>query len=254
MKQIPASACPLDGDDRFGWKSVKDALDGALAESRSERGARSLRSIYDAMVVLDEAGHAITFKSVAEQCRHAGGGPVAQSIQNSRPSADLVRAGQATQAAKARPRPPKPFEEEVLARFPELDLRSRVATVFAQLRRATAARDVMAAALRRMEALQVITPEMAESDLDTLEQLARAVADRQSSSGGPLFDEVQRAGCRLFLESLPVLNLKIDESSGEILDRSARTLAPPGVLSVLRAVAFGPPERGPGLTPRKAQP
>lgn len=254
VTSVPVSGEPPDGDDRFGWKSVKDTLDEALAGSRSERGSRSLRSIYEAMVVLNGAGHAITFKSVAQQCKRAGGGPVSQSIQNSRPSADLVRAGQAAQATRLRPRPPKPFEEEVLARFPELDLRARVATVFAQLRRATAARDVMAAALRRMEALRVITAEMAETDLDTLEQLASAVAERQASSGGPSVDEVQRAGCRRFLEGLSRLNLTVDESSGEILDRSARTFAPPGVLSALRAVALGPPGRGPGQAAGDIQP
>lgn len=231
---------PFDG--RPTWADVGAAFEAGLGRTKSDRGRTALRRVHDAIGALRDAGAAISFQAVGAWCvaRHAG--PVAQSVQNNERTADLVRVAISVQSADIRPHLGRPVEVRLLEQIGNLELRSELEALLAHRRALITEVNGLRLAIRRVRALSFLTGEMAEAGLDRLEQLEARILEWRRGDGRPVFSKEQRAACRAFLdEGLAVCRLIVDEPSGEILDRSLRTIARRGVASALRVVASSGP-------------
>lgn len=92
-----------------------------------------------------------------------------------------------------------------------------------------------------------MTQEMAEADLDTLEELVGRISSAKCDEAAPAFSAEESAACRAFLDvGLSACRLAIDGPSGEIVDQSMRTVVRRGVASALRTVAGCAPGKQPG--------
>ena len=226
------------GDGRPTWADVDACLEAGLARTSSDRGRTALRNVHRGVLALRRQGVRITFPAVGEWCLAEHGTPSAQSIQNNQRAADIVRLAAAVQAADARPPAPGRSEEaEVLDLIGVPTLRVRLESWLAHRRALIVEVTNLRAAFRKTQAIAFLSAEMAEAGIDKLEDLVVKVRDVRAG-GGPAFTEEERAACRTFLEGgMAAAGLSIDKPSGEVIDRSMRTVALRGVAGVLRRVA-----------------
>jgi hypothetical protein len=225
------------GDGRLTWADVGACFEAGLLETKSDRGRPTLENAHEAIQALRREGVRITFAEVGGRCRAKHGTPTAQSIQNNKRAADLVNMAAAVQAADARPRAGGRSEEaEVLDLVGVPALRARLEGWLAHRRALITETNGLREAFRRTEAIVFLTRQMAEAGVEDLERLVAAV--REARAGGLEFIEEERAACRAFLDGgMAASGLSLDEPSGEIVDRSMRTVARRGVAAVLRRVA-----------------
>ena len=226
-------------DGRLTWPDVRRSFEAGLGRTASSAGRGSLERVHQAVMALRAAGETITFVSVGAWCvaRHAG--PTFQSIQNNERLADIVRVAAAVQKSERRPSTGRPLEEEILeCVLGNAELHRKTEALLADRRALIYEKDQLRHAFRRVEGISVVSKEMAEVGVTTLEELRKRIDGMQASSSGPGFTDQEREGCQAFLlVGMAKLGFEVDEPSGEIIDRSQRTVAGPGVASILRKAA-----------------
>ena len=238
MSGLPVGRRGASGDGRPTWADVDACLEAGLTKTSSDRGRTALRNVHEGILALRRQGTRITFPAVGKWCVAEHGTPSAQSVQNNQRAADVVRLAAAVQAADARPPAPGRSEEaEVLDLIGVPALRARLEGWLAHRRALIVEVTNLRAAVRKIQAIAFLSAEMAEAGIDKLEDLVMKVRNARAGSG-PAFTEEECAACRTFLDGgMAAAGLSIDKLSGEIIDRSMRTVALRGVAGVLRRVA-----------------
>ena len=230
-------------DGRLTWEDVDAARRAALAGTHL-RWHAAVTAVYDAVKALSEAGTGarITVESVGDWCRKHRGGPTAQSVRNNPRLVNIVRIAAAVRSAVARPVGDRPVELSMLEQLGDPVLRSELEAMLAHRRSLIVENANLRAAAARIEAITFLSREMAEANIQTLEDLAAHIREQRGESGGPAFTPEEAVACRTMLDGGMVASgLAIDDTSGEIIDRVKRTVAGPGVVSVLRKVAASRP-------------
>ena len=221
------------------WPDVGRVLEAGLARTSSARGRESLERVAQAVAALRIARERITFAAVGAWCVERFDGPTFQSIQNNERLGDVVRVAAEVQACETRPPTGRPLEDEILDCVSgNVDLRSRTEALLADRRAVIFEKDQLRAAFRRVSAMAFLSKEMAEAGVATLEAMIERIRSVKAPPPGQDFTNDEREACRDFLSSgMAALGYSVDEPSGEIIDRSQRTVAGPGVASVLRKAA-----------------
>ena len=228
---------------RPGWASGEACRDGLLERSRKASGADSVRRVSEACRTLADGGNAVTIAAVGKFCVAAWGGPKGQSISNNRGLAGLVHMAAQVQADTAgRPglRPSGSWEDRLLSGVPDPHVRSQVQTLLVERRGLLNEVNSLRQGFKRLKALEILTPEMAAADVETLEQLAEALEGRQAAGGMLAFTDEERGAVRTFLDPARMARMEgwaADEASGELRARSGRPVATRGFLAALRKVA-----------------
>lgn len=235
---------PPKRDGRAVWLDVRSALEAGLVRTSSDKGRESLDAAYAAIQALRGSGREISFEMVGAWCVENRGGPTAESIRRNERLADVVRVAMAVQAADERPGDERPVEAQVLEQVGDADLRALAQLKFAEARSYRREHATLLLLARRVAALATVGAEMGH---------ARPMAEVAMELGAPAgavevraFSDEEREHCLAFLSTgLASAGLSLDEPSGEVIDRSMRTVAGPGVLAVLRSAAgagyAGPP-------------
>lgn len=238
MSRGAGRAPPPGADGGITWADVATCRDAGLAETTSERGRGSLRNVWEALESQYKAGVPITFAGIGALCMGKHGWPTAQSIQNNVRLARMVRIATQAQSAGSKPQGGRPVEEVLLAQIGNLELRAELAVMLEHRRSLIVTVNQLRLAARTSSALGVISQEMAQAGIETLEDLSTRLLEWQRTKPEAMVSEEERMACRDFLEAgLPSLQCRIDPPSGEIVDRSLRTVARRGVAAALGKIA-----------------
>ena len=167
------------------WHSVEALRDLLLAQSRKASGAASVRRVAEACSTLADKGDTLTIAAIGKFCTTNWGGPKGQAISNNRDLANLVQIAVQVQriASEGRLRcRPESYDDRLLARILDAQTRSEVNILLVERRALLNEVNCLKAAFKRVQALELLTPEMASAKVETLEQLrgSSRVATRQS--------------------------------------------------------------------------
>lgn len=225
-------------DGRLTLADIDTALNAGLAETKSKQGRASLLHVREALQSLHVAGTKITFSNVGDYCVNKHGGPTKQSIQNNIRTARLLQVARAVQSAAKRPRGDKPTEVAILEQIGDLERRSEAEGMLAHRRQLIVLVNELRLAARTSRAIGVVSEEMAKVGIETLEDFASKLEELRQSTPEAVFSDEERQACGRFLKTgLAALDYKVDPPSGEIVDRTSRTVADRGVASALAKVA-----------------
>lgn len=228
------------------WHYVETLRDEALANSRNKRGYTSIINIYKAVELLRDMKSDINLRSSAVICARNWGGPKEQSIRNNKILSEIIDAAQKATLDRSHIKPmtlKADKYQEILNNIEDMQIRSRVSLIISELRQTKIQLNNLQNGFKHLHAIGVITNGMKLASTDDLSNLATKIEEIIKKDFNNTFSSQEQEDCRKFLVSLPKEGLIADDDSGEIITKSGRTFALPGVLSVLRRVSGGHGEK-----------
>lgn len=218
--------------DGAAWDSARSYLAHLMEEARNPRERESIGRMAAAITALAREGGRITAAGVSRYCVDRWGGPRAQSIANNGKLAQLVGFARVAQGKPPSTPGSSGADGELLKLVGDPAAKAAVQVMLTQLESARRETATIRRAMRRVSALGVISPAMASAAVEDLESLARRVADGRLGEG-ITFPPDERKAVQELLDNLPKEGFAFDESSGELLSKTKRTVAGPALRRAL---------------------
>lgn len=232
MTRTPERPAVVGLPDGTAWESTRSFLAHLLEEARNPRERESIARVAAAVGILAREGGRVTAAAVGRYCVDRWGGPRAQSIANNGKLAQFVGLARAAQGKPLSANGPSGADGELLKLVGDPAARAAVQVMLTQLESSRRETATLRSAMRRVSALGVISPAMAGAAVEDLEALASRIASGVGGDG-VTFPPDERKAVQELLNNLPKEGFAFDESSGELLSRTKRTVAGPALRRAL---------------------